>query len=96
MEGTLFRKHDFNNVAEFKDAILAEKDRFARGLGGHLMSFALARELGPADQIALDRIAEATAADDFRIQTLLKEVILSEPFQTKANPQKRNVVAKTQ
>ena len=96
MEGTLFRKHDFNNVAEFKDAILAEKDRFARGLGGHLMYFALARELGPADQIALDRIAEATAADDFRIQTLLKEVILSEPFQTKANPQKRNVVAKTQ
>ncbi len=96
MEGTLFREHEFSSIAEFKDAILAEKDRFARGLGGHLMSFALARELGPADQIALDRIAEATAADEYRIQTLLKEVILSEPFQTKANPKQAAAVASRQ
>ncbi|MEM7009933.1 MAG: DUF1592 domain-containing protein [Verrucomicrobiota bacterium] len=93
MEGTLFRKYDFNNVAEFKDAILAEKDRFARGLAGHLMAFALARELGPADQIALDEIAEATAADGYKIQTLIKEVISSTPFQSKTNPAKAEVVA---
>ncbi|MGY8641501.1 MAG: DUF1592 domain-containing protein [Verrucomicrobiales bacterium] len=86
MEGTLFRKHDFNNVIEFKDAILAEKDRFARGLAGHLLSFGLARELGPEDQIALDEISEAVAADDYKIQSLLKQVILSDPFQTKTNP----------
>ncbi len=86
MQGTLFRKHDFNNVIEFKDAILTEKDRFAHGLAGHLLSFALARELGPADQIALDKIATATAADDYKFQTLIKQVILSEPFQSKSNP----------
>jgi hypothetical protein len=28
---------------EFKDAILAEKDRFARGFAGHLLSFGLGR-----------------------------------------------------
>jgi len=86
MQGTLFRKHEFASVTEFKDAILSEKDRFARGLAGHLLSFALARELGPADQIALDQIAEKTAADDYKIQTLMLEVILSEPFQSKSNP----------
>ncbi len=86
MQGTLFRKHEFRDVPEFKDAILAEKDRFARGLAGHLMAFALAREMGPADQLALDEIAAATADDGYRIQTLLKQVILSEPFQTKTNP----------
>jgi len=86
MEGRLFRKHDFKHVTEFKDAILAEKDRFARGLAGHLMSFALARELGPADQIALDKIAEATAADSYKFQTLIKQVIASAPFQSKSNP----------
>lgn len=86
MEGTLFRKHRFSNVTEFKDAILAEKDRFTRGLAGHLLSFGLARDLGPADQIALDEITESTAADNYRIQTLIREVILSEPFQTKTNP----------
>ena len=84
--GALFRKHEFGNVIEFKDAILAERDRFARALAGHLLSFALARELNAADQIALDEIARATAANDYRFQTLLKQVILSKPFQTKHNP----------
>ncbi|MCB1228100.1 MAG: DUF1592 domain-containing protein [Verrucomicrobiales bacterium] len=84
MNGTLFRKHPFNNVIEFKDAILAEKDRFTRGLAGHLLSFALARELGPADQPTLDQIAAATATDGYRIQTLLKQIVLSEPFRAKS------------
>ncbi|MCP4507312.1 MAG: DUF1588 domain-containing protein, partial [Fuerstiella sp.] len=84
--GQLFRKHSFVNVVEFKDAILAEKDRFARALAGHLLSFGLARELSASDQVALDEIAAATAADDYCIQTLLKQVILSKPFQTKTNP----------
>ncbi len=92
MSGTLFRKHEFTNVIEFKDAILEEKDRFARGLAGHLLSYGLARELEASDQIALDQITEATAADDYKIQTLLKQVILSEPFQSKTNPQATQTV----
>jgi len=83
MSGVLFRKHEFNNVVEFKDAILAEKDRFTRALAGHLLSFGLARELGAADQIALDKITEATVKNDYRIKSLIREVILSEPFQSK-------------
>ncbi len=94
MEGTLFRKHEFNDVIEFKDSILAEKDRFTRGLAGHLMAFALARELGPADQPALDKIAESTIADDYRIQTLIKQVIMSEPFQTKTIPVEQRAQSK--
>lgn len=86
VSGTLFRKHRFGNVIQFKDAILAEKDRFTRGLAGHLLSFALARELGSADQVILDQIAARTAADGYRMQTLLKEVVLSEPFLSKSNP----------
>ncbi len=86
MSGILFRKHEFTDVVEFKDAILAEKDRFARGLAGHLLSYALARELGASDQVALDNIAAVAAADDYKIQTLIKQVILSEPFQSKTHP----------
>ncbi len=86
MEGRLFRRHKFTNVIEFKDAILAERDRFARGFAGHLLSFAIARELGAADQPALDEITNATIDADYRIQTLIKQVILSEPFLTKTNP----------
>jgi len=86
VSGTLFRKHKFTDVVEFKDAILAEKDRFVRALAGHLLSYGLARELGVADQIALDQIAQATAADEYKSRTLLKQVILSKPFQSKTNP----------
>lgn len=93
MAGTLFRKHEFNDVIEFKDAILAERDRFTRGFAGHLLSFALARELGPSDQIALDQIAERTAENGYRMQTLLKEIILSEPFLSKTSPPALDKVA---
>ena len=78
--GALFRKHAFNDVVEFKDAILAEKDRFARAFAGHVLSFALGRELDIADSPALDRIAQSTIEDRFRIHTLIKEIALSEPF----------------
>jgi len=90
MSGSLFRKHSFNNIVEFKDALLAEKDRFTRGLAGHLLSFALARGLGPADQVALDQITEKTIAEGYKMQALLKQVILSEPFLSKTNPKKTN------
>lgn len=84
--GRILGKHNFADVVEFKDAILAEKDRFTHALAGHLLSFALARELTAVDQIALEKIVEATAADDDKIQTLIKQVVLSKPFQSKTNP----------
>jgi len=80
MSGKLFRKHTFTNAIEFKDALLAEKDLFTRGLAGHLLSFALSRALTPADEEALDQIVAATKEDDYRIQTLLKSIIFSQPF----------------
>lgn len=86
MTGKLFQKHTFNNVIELKDAMLAEKDRFTKGFAGHLLSFALARQLDASDSVALDAIALATAADDYRIQTLMKQIVLSEPFRSKSSP----------
>ena len=81
--GVLFRKHKFNNVVEFKDAILAEKDRFTRGFAEHLLSFALGRAITAADAPALDRIAAQAKAADYRLQTLIHEVTQSAPFVSK-------------
>lgn len=78
--GTLFRKHPFTNPVEFKDAILAEKDRFTRAFAKHVLSFALGREVSVADSPALDEIAKQTAADGYRMRTLIRQVILSDPF----------------
>ena len=91
MSGRLFRKHGFSDIIEFKEAILVEKDRFTRALAGHLLSFGLARELGAADEVALDEIARATAQDGYKVQSLLKQVILSKPFLSKSNPETRSV-----
>ena len=78
--GVLFRKHKFSNVVEFKDAILAEKDRFARAFAEHMLSFALGREATAADATALDLITSRTKAADYRLQTLIHEVTQSAPF----------------
>lgn len=83
--GKLFQEHAFDDVIQFKDALLAEKDRFARGFAGHLLSFAVARELGPADQSVLDSITESVATDNYRIQSIIRQIVLSEPFLTVTN-----------
>lgn len=83
MQGQLFRKHDFADVVQFKDAMLAEKARFVRGFATHLLSFAVARQCDSRDSLAIESIAKATAADGYRMRSLLKRIVLSDPFQSK-------------
>jgi mono/diheme cytochrome c family protein len=86
--GTLFGRVSFATIEEFKDALLGEKERFARAFAGHLLKYALGRELVPADRPALDRIVAAAAPGGFTIRDLMKQVVASEPFLTKVNPEK--------
>lgn len=79
-KGKLFNKHSFGDVIDFKDAILAEKDRFARALAGHLLSYALGRSLNAGDRPSLDRIVANSAKDDYRFRTMIREVVLSDSF----------------
>ncbi|MEE2935273.1 MAG: DUF1592 domain-containing protein [Planctomycetota bacterium] len=84
MAGKLFRQYPFTNIVEFKDAVLANQDRFCRALAGHLLSFALARELRSADYLVIDQIADAVAADDYKMQTLIRQIILCESFRRRS------------
>jgi hypothetical protein len=78
--GTLMKAHSFNGVVEFKEAIAGEERRFARAFTGHLLRFALSRELAAADAITVDEIVKNTEADNFRLRSIIKEVILSKDF----------------
>lgn len=78
--GVLFRKHQFKNIVEFKDAILAEKERFAAAFSAHVLSFALGREVGAADALVIDQIVEDSARSGYRLRSLMKSVIHSKPF----------------
>ena len=53
---------------------------FVRGFAAHLLSFALGRELGPADSPALDRIADRAMAGEDSLRSIMKMVAMSEPF----------------
>ncbi len=75
--GTLLRKHSFDGVVGFKASLVKENQRFARAFTAHLLRFALARELGPADSITIDAIVSKTANEDFKLRSLIREVSLS-------------------
>ena len=78
--GTLFGKHDFKDVVGFKDAVLAEKDLFARAFIKHLLSFGLGREMTLSDRMAVDEIARASRKDDYRLRNLIKHTVLHPVF----------------
>ncbi|MBC8290061.1 MAG: DUF1588 domain-containing protein, partial [Planctomycetes bacterium] len=78
--GRLMRKHEFTGVVDFKNALVKEKRRFAKAFTAHLLRFALARELGPADSLAVEAIVDDTDEDGHRLRSLIKAVVLSEEF----------------
>lgn len=84
--GMLFGRVAFTTVEDFKDGLLAEKERIARAFTAHLLTYALGRELVVDDRPALDRIVSAAAPGGYRMRDLMKEVVRSETFQTKYNP----------
>jgi len=78
--GTLFRTHTFTDAASFKQAILAEKDRFVRGFAAHLLSYALGREVEAADSPSLDTIVDATSSGEYRFHSLIHALTQCEAF----------------
>jgi len=80
--GTLMRKHDFAEATSFKAAIVNDQPRFAKAFTKHLLRFALAQELSPADTIVVDDILTQAAEDNYCLKTLIREIIRSERFRS--------------
>jgi len=80
ISGVLFKEHGFKDFVEFKQILLKEKQRFIRGFIGHLLSYALGRELGPADSPALDEMADKAASGEDGMRSVLKSIAMSRPF----------------
>jgi len=81
--GTLPGGRSFAGPAEFKQALLAEKDRFARAFAEQMLTYALGRPVGYIDNATLDRLTTTLAENDYRIQSLVSAIVTSEPFLTK-------------
>ncbi len=78
--GKLLKKYEFDGIVRFKEALVKEKRRFARAFTAHLLRFALSRELEPADSLTVDAIVEKAEKENFKLRSLIREVILSDSF----------------
>ena len=78
--GKLLRKYEFNDIVRFKESLAKEDRRFAKAFSAHLLRFALAKELSPADTLTIDAIVNRTEKENFKLKSLIREVILSDSF----------------
>jgi hypothetical protein len=78
--GRLMKKYDFEGIVQFKESLAQEEKRFARAFTAHMLRFALATKLSPADSLTVEAILHETEDEGFRIKSLIKEVILSDRF----------------
>jgi hypothetical protein len=70
----------FDGAARFKSVILRDKSKFVKAFVEHTMKYALGRQLHYSDQPAIHGIAEKVIEQDFRFRSVIKQVVLSEPF----------------
>ena len=74
----------FDGPAGLKRTLLEERhDDLVRQTASKMLAYALGRQLEYYDEPALRKILAALEADDYRFQTLVKEIVASYPFQYK-------------
>lgn len=70
----------FTTPRELKAIIAERKADLARNLTEKLLAYALCRPLEGYDEVVVDHLMETIAKDDYRMQTLITEVVTSYPF----------------
>ena len=70
----------FSSPKELKAIIAGRQADLARNLTEKLMAYALCRPLEGYDEIVVDRLMDNIARDDYRMQTLITEIVTSYPF----------------
>ena len=72
------------DLDELKDYLLKNrKDEFAENVVRRMLSYALSRSLEFADDEVVQQLTDSFQANDYRLATLVEDIVLSNPFQTK-------------
>ncbi len=84
-DGTLDTRAEWNGLAfdgpaEFKSALMANKEEFVRGFIEHLLGYALGRKLEIHDMPAVSEIQRVVAPDGYRLRHIIAEIVKSYPF----------------
>lgn len=78
--GTLPNGKSFSTPAELKALLAKRETDLARNLTEKLMAFALGRQLEGYDEIVIDQLMDKIAKDNYRVRTIITEVITSYLF----------------
>jgi hypothetical protein len=84
----------FASPQELKKIIAAREDDLARNLAEKLLAYALCRQLEGYDEIVVDRIVESIAPDEYRMQSLVTEIVTAYPFLNRRVAEAKNTHAK--
>lgn len=76
----------FAGLSGLQHILLDRRDEFANAFAERLMTYALARGVTSTDMPAVRKITRAAGADGYRIQTIIKGVVLSDPFLLRKTP----------
>jgi mono/diheme cytochrome c family protein len=83
VSGTMPNGKSFTTAAGMRAILLDSMPEVARCLTEKLMTYALGRGIEPYDTRALQQIEKNLAADGYRFQTLIHEIVTSLPFQSR-------------
>lgn len=78
--GKLPNGESFSTTAELKSLLVKREADLARNLTERLMAYALGRQLEGYDEVVVDQLMVKIAKDNYRMQTILTEVITSYLF----------------
>jgi len=78
--GVLPSGEKFDGPMELVDILTTSRDSFARTLTERMLVFALGRGLDYYDDCAVDKIMKNLKKDDYRFQTVILQIVMSDPF----------------
>lgn len=70
----------FSSPKELKAIVASRKDDLARNFTEKLLAYALCRQLDGYDHIIVDQMLKTIAADGYRMQGVISEIVTSYPF----------------
>jgi hypothetical protein len=87
--GTLPDGQKFSTPGQMRTLLVSQLPQFSRTLSEKMLTYALGRGLKPFDRRAVDTIQRAVAADGYRFQTMVREVVHSLPFRSRRGEEER-------
>ncbi|MBT4691970.1 MAG: DUF1592 domain-containing protein [Planctomycetaceae bacterium] len=87
--GILPSGEKFNGPMELVDILTDRGHSFARTMTERMLVFALGRGLDYYDECAVDKIMKQLKKDDYRFQTMILHIVISDPFLKRRNEGKR-------